>query len=364
MAQILAGDIRKGVTFEYKSGVYTVTDFQHVKPGKGAAFVRTTLKNVVNAGKGGNYYEIKRPEDVEKVVFGSIADEVGDVIISADSRVNIVRYNDEIVYGFEKIPNVSTFIISMETYDAIVPLTINYLKPGGYTEMVPLYAYRSHGNGKVSSFTSDFSGGWTSSWTENDKDTFIKNMLDSNTPKVRHALPFSVKDIELTDKEAYIEVEPSIPDPEAKTTLKIKFPPNELGKSRTITRELPFDSKKYGYTIDLAGTGLYTVEVTYQYNDKKYVTVETFEVPYLEEYNAFAPCDKAVVHKFMRGEGGIYEGEIPNLEYDDSEISTYQENYKIPLLIAAVCVFVADILVRKLTFGKRKAAKIRKGEKK
>ncbi len=46
MAQILAGDIRKGTTFEYKSGVYTVTEFQHVKPGKGAAFVRTTLKNV------------------------------------------------------------------------------------------------------------------------------------------------------------------------------------------------------------------------------------------------------------------------------------------------------------------------------
>ena len=47
MAQMLAGDIRKGVTFEFKSGVYTVTGFQHVKPGKGAAFVRTTLKNVV-----------------------------------------------------------------------------------------------------------------------------------------------------------------------------------------------------------------------------------------------------------------------------------------------------------------------------
>ena len=47
MAQIMAGDIRKGTTFEYKSGVYTVTEFQHVKPGKGAAFVRCTLKNVV-----------------------------------------------------------------------------------------------------------------------------------------------------------------------------------------------------------------------------------------------------------------------------------------------------------------------------
>lgn len=45
---MLAGDIRKGATFEYNGkGVYTVTEFQHVKPGKGAAFVRATLKNVV-----------------------------------------------------------------------------------------------------------------------------------------------------------------------------------------------------------------------------------------------------------------------------------------------------------------------------
>ena len=48
MAQILAGDIRKGVTFEYKSGVYTVTEFQHVKPGKGAAFVRCTKRQTIS----------------------------------------------------------------------------------------------------------------------------------------------------------------------------------------------------------------------------------------------------------------------------------------------------------------------------
>lgn len=44
---ISAGEFRKGVTFEYESGIFTIVDFQHVKPGKGAAFVRTTLKNVV-----------------------------------------------------------------------------------------------------------------------------------------------------------------------------------------------------------------------------------------------------------------------------------------------------------------------------
>lgn len=44
---ILAGDFRNGVTFEMDSQVYRVVDFQHVKPGKGAAFVRTRLKNVI-----------------------------------------------------------------------------------------------------------------------------------------------------------------------------------------------------------------------------------------------------------------------------------------------------------------------------
>ena len=44
---ISAGDFRKGVTFEYESGIFTIVDFQHVKPGKGAAFVRTKMKNVV-----------------------------------------------------------------------------------------------------------------------------------------------------------------------------------------------------------------------------------------------------------------------------------------------------------------------------
>ena len=47
---ISAGEFRKGTTFELDGQVFTVVDFMHVKPGKGAAFVRTTLKNVVTGG--------------------------------------------------------------------------------------------------------------------------------------------------------------------------------------------------------------------------------------------------------------------------------------------------------------------------
>ena len=44
---IMAGDFRKGVTVEIDGVVWSISDFQHVKPGKGAAFVRTKLKNVM-----------------------------------------------------------------------------------------------------------------------------------------------------------------------------------------------------------------------------------------------------------------------------------------------------------------------------
>ncbi len=47
---VTAGDFKNGVTIEYENGVYQILEFQHVKPGKGAAFVRTKLKDVKNGG--------------------------------------------------------------------------------------------------------------------------------------------------------------------------------------------------------------------------------------------------------------------------------------------------------------------------
>lgn len=47
---ISANDLRKGTTFAYEGDVYQVVDFQHVKPGKGAAFVRAKIRSVMNGG--------------------------------------------------------------------------------------------------------------------------------------------------------------------------------------------------------------------------------------------------------------------------------------------------------------------------
>lgn len=45
---VSAGDFRNGVTFEMDGSVYQIIEFQHVKPGKGAAFVRTKIRNVIS----------------------------------------------------------------------------------------------------------------------------------------------------------------------------------------------------------------------------------------------------------------------------------------------------------------------------
>ena len=47
---ISAGDFKNGITLEMEGNVYQVIEFQHVKPGKGAAFVRTKLKNIISGG--------------------------------------------------------------------------------------------------------------------------------------------------------------------------------------------------------------------------------------------------------------------------------------------------------------------------
>jgi len=47
---ISAGDFRNGITIEVEGNIYQIIEFQHVKPGKGAAFVRTKLKNIISGG--------------------------------------------------------------------------------------------------------------------------------------------------------------------------------------------------------------------------------------------------------------------------------------------------------------------------
>ncbi len=53
---MVASDVRNGMTIEYEGKVYEILEFMHVKPGKGAAFVRIKMKDVINGGVTENSY--------------------------------------------------------------------------------------------------------------------------------------------------------------------------------------------------------------------------------------------------------------------------------------------------------------------
>jgi len=94
---ISAGDFRKGVTFEYENGVYTIVEFQHVKPGKGAAFVRTKMKNVITGSvleKTWNPTEKIQEAHIEtKNMTYSYTD--GDLYYFMDQEYNMIPLNYE-----------------------------------------------------------------------------------------------------------------------------------------------------------------------------------------------------------------------------------------------------------------------------
>ena len=123
---ISAGDFRNGVTFEYDGSVYQIIEFQHVKPGKGAAFVRTKIKNVISGGvvektfsptdkmpkahierkdmeylySDGDLFYFMDPETYEQIPVS--ADQIGDTLkfVKENMQVKILSFKGNI-FGIE-----------------------------------------------------------------------------------------------------------------------------------------------------------------------------------------------------------------------------------------------------------------------
>ncbi len=119
---ISAGDFRNGITIEYENSIYQIIEFQHVKPGKGAAFVRTKLKNIISGGvvektfrptekcpqaridrkdmqylyEDGDLYYFMDTENYEQV--GLNADSVGDALkfVKENEMVKVCSHNGNV----------------------------------------------------------------------------------------------------------------------------------------------------------------------------------------------------------------------------------------------------------------------------
>ena len=119
---ISAGEFRNGITVEIEGNVFQIVEFQHVKPGKGAAFVRTKLKNIKNGGvvektfrptekfpparidrkdmqylyADGDMYNFMDTENYEQIALN--ADEVGDALkfVKENEMVKVCSHNGSV----------------------------------------------------------------------------------------------------------------------------------------------------------------------------------------------------------------------------------------------------------------------------
>ncbi len=119
---VSAGDFRNGITLEIEGAVYQIIEFQHVKPGKGAAFVRTKIKNVMSGAvvertfrptekfpaaridkiemqylyADGDMYNFMNTETYDQISLN--ADMVGDSLkfVKENEMVKVLSYNGQI----------------------------------------------------------------------------------------------------------------------------------------------------------------------------------------------------------------------------------------------------------------------------
>ncbi len=135
-------DIKNGLVMEYNNGLYTVVEFQHVKPGKGPAFVRTKLKNIATGkvidntfNSGASIYPVR----VERRKFQYLyQDDYGFNFMDNDTFEQILL-NKEMVEGADLMKEGQEVEILINTTNdqpltcelpAFVELVVTYTEPG------------------------------------------------------------------------------------------------------------------------------------------------------------------------------------------------------------------------------------------
>lgn len=164
---VSAGDFRNGLTIEYEGAIYQVVEFQHVKPGKGAAFVRTKLKNLKTGAvtertfrpnekmpkahierkdmqylySDGDLFHFMDIETYDQIALN--ADQLGDALkfVKENEMVKMLSHNNS-VFGIEPPLNVVLEITHTEpgikgdtATGATKPATVET----GATVLVPLF---------------------------------------------------------------------------------------------------------------------------------------------------------------------------------------------------------------------------------
>ncbi len=317
-----------------------------------------TMKSIAAAG-GGNYYFAASSEELPGVMFTEIADDITETVIEKETDIIVKRLTDNVLDGVDSLGKIYGYVYTKSKASAETILTAEYVKKGGSSVEVPIYAYWSYGNGKVATLTTSIDGDWVADWQDEDGECFLLNILRTNTPTTRTDYPYTIN-IEYDGKNSHVEIIPIVLNPDATMTVKVIMPDGE-----ELVEKLTFDSYRYFYKFETGLTGKYRVEVVYDLVTKSYPSTTIFDISYSPEYDSFTAYTPAVIHTFMRNNGNVFEGGDVKLDVDENEIATYVLRFTVPFLALAAILYVIDTVIRKLKWADIKSFfKIRRKESK
>ncbi len=301
------------------------------------------LENLAREG-GGQYYYIESEKALKELVFSDIADDITDAI-GKESPVFIELPKDDVMNGVSFLPSIKGYVQSKAKHSANTVLTVEYEKASGAKIKVPLYSYWKYGNGKVTSFTGTMSGEWMESWQEGAGQKFLQNVTSVNVPEEKIDRPFSVE-VNYDGINSYIEILPAILDPYAKLELKITCPDGKI-----IEESVGFDASRYFYSFESSALGAYEIHATYTTDVGVFGSDYYFNISYSPEYDSFANFDASTLHAAIRHRGTVSEEKLPDLSSDGERVATYRLTFTIPFMIAAVALYVIDIIIRKIKWS-------------
>ena len=303
-----------------------------------------TMNNIAVSG-GGSYHYVKGVGDIQKVIYEDILPDLGETVIQTETHVSFETRNDSVLLGINELPNVLGFVQCRPKSDATVVLTVPYQKTNGAIVDVPLYAYWSYGNGTVACFSSDLMGVWTADWADTEGETFLKNVFDTNIPDECYNHPYTLN-VEYDGVDSLVEIIPATINPFATLGVKITMPNGQV-----VEQTLNFDKTRYYYEFQTPEIGKYEIQITYTQNGENRQFHTSFHLSRSPEYDSFAMCSAANLTSAIRGRGTVYEDDSLKVRNNEDEISTYVMDFTIGLLVAAVVLYLMDIIVRKLTWA-------------
>ncbi len=303
-----------------------------------------TMKMIAAAG-GGKYYYAKTSDDLEKVMFDEVVDDVTDTVVTGTTDIIVNRPNDKVLEGIDTLPPIEGYVYAKSKASAENILFVEYKKASGTTVKAPLYAYWTYGNGRVATLTTNLGGEWTPNWAEGAGLDFLHNINKTNIPLTKIDYPYTV-DISFDGKYTHVEIVPAVLNPDATMTVTVTMP-----DGRTQTELLTFDSYRYFYKFEAGGMGKYKIDTTYDWVTKSYSSSGVFNISYSPEYDRFNVYSPAVLHTIVRNNGTVTEDGNVTLTTDPTRLDTYVYRFTVPLLAIATALYIIDTIIRKLKWA-------------